>query len=82
MSFEVKAPLIVVFTESGKSIFRKIILIAAITVSKYRPTATICAVSFEDAAIKALSYVRGVKTLRVPSFQGIENLVEFAIKTS
>lgn len=38
------------------------------TVAKYRPYCDIFAVSFEEATIKGLTLVRGVQSLRVPSF--------------
>lgn len=38
--------------------------------------------SSEDKTIKSLSISAGVVTLRVPSFQGIDTLVEYAIKSA
>jgi len=59
ISFSIKSDIIVIFTASGHT---------ALTVAKYKPRAQIIAVSFEDSTIKGLNLVRGVITLRVPSF--------------
>jgi len=59
MSFELKSPAIVVFTTCGEM---------ARLISKYRPKATIVAVSTEPGTIKGLTVTFGVTCLRVPSF--------------
>ena len=38
--------------------------------------------STEDKTIKSLTMTSGVTCLRVPSFQGVDTLVEYAIKSS
>ncbi|KAL4506471.1 hypothetical protein ABPG72_000042 [Tetrahymena utriculariae] len=70
MSFDLKAPIIVVFTMYGEM---------ARLISKYRPTAHIIVVSNEPATIKALTLSHGIISLKVPSFQGIEKLIDYAI---
>ena len=49
------------------------------TVAKYRPYCDIFAVSFEEATIKGLTLVRGVQSLRVPSFLDSNDLINLAI---
>jgi pyruvate kinase len=39
-------------------------------------------ISIEDGVIKGLTISRGVVCLRVPSFHGIDSLVDYAIKSS
>nr|AIT70051.1 pyruvate kinase [Neopyropia yezoensis] len=72
LSFKLtKCNAIICFTETG---------LMARLVSKYRPDAYIVAVSIDDKVIKGLSMNRGVMTLKIPSFQGIENIIKYAIK--
>lgn len=73
MSFEIKASVIICFTVTGE---------IARLISKYRPIVPIVAISTEDKTIKALSLSSGVICLRVPSFQGMDTLVEYAIKSA
>jgi len=73
LSFELNSKAIICFTETG--------LIAAM-LSKYRPKAWIIAVSIEDKIIKGLSTHYGIVCLKIPSFQGLENIVKYAVKCS
>ncbi|KAL4468602.1 hypothetical protein ABPG74_005105 [Tetrahymena malaccensis] len=70
MSFEIECPVIIVFTTNGDM---------ARYVSKYRPSAQIFVVSTENGTIKGLCTTFGVRCLRVPSFQGINKLIDYAI---
>jgi pyruvate kinase len=71
ISYELSAKVIVCMTETGRS---------ALNLAKYRPKAHILAVSTDEHVIKSLCVSRGVMALRVPSFQGNDSLVEYAIK--
>jgi len=71
ISYETDCKVIVVMTETGRQ---------ALNLAKYRPKAHILAVSTDEHVIKALCVTRGVQALRVPSFQGSDALVEYAIK--
>lgn len=71
ISYEIKSKVIVAMTETGS---------VARYVAKYHPKAHILAVSTEEHTIKGLTLSRGVTALRVPSFQGMEALIEYAIK--
>jgi len=74
LSFKLKnCRSIICFTETG---------LMARLLSKFRPDAYIVAVSIEDKVIKGLSMHRGVMTLKIPSFQGIENIIKYAIRTA
>lgn len=73
LSFAMNSPAIIVFTETG---------LMATLVSKYRPNAMIIAVSIEDKIIKGLSINYGTVCLKVPSFQGIDNIVKYATKST
>jgi len=71
ISYEINSKVIVAMTETGS---------VARYVAKYKPKAHILAVSTEEHTIKGLTVSRGVTALRVPSFQGMEALIEYAIK--
>jgi len=71
LSFEMQSKAIICFTGSG---------LIANMVSKYRPNSWIIAVSIEDKIIKGLSTNFGVVCLKIPSFQGLENIVKYAVK--
>lgn len=74
LSFKLdKCRAIICFTETG---------LMARLLAKYRPDAFIVAVSIDDKVIKGLSMNRGVMTLKVPSFQGIETIIKYAIKSA
>lgn len=82
MSFEMNVAVIVCFTYTGE---------IARLISKYRPKVPIVAIRYEhhydehsteDKTIKGLSMSAGVTCLRVPSFQGVDTLVEYAIKSA
>jgi len=71
ISYEMNSKIIIAMTETGT---------IARYVAKYFPKATILAVSTEEHCIKGLTLTRGVTALRVPSFQGMEALIDYAIK--
>lgn len=73
LSFEIKTNAIICFTETGYT---------ARLVSKYAPKAQIVAIGIEDSVIKGLTITRGVIALRVPSFHGIDSLIDYAIKSA
>jgi pyruvate kinase len=73
MSFEIGASIIICFTATGY---------IARLIAKYRPSVNIVAISTEDKTIKGLSLSSGVTCLRVPSFQGIDTLIDYAIKSA
>jgi len=73
LSFDLESNAIICFTENG--------LIAGM-LSKYRPKAWILAVSIEDKIIKGLSCNYGIVCLKIPSFQGLENIIRYAVKCS
>jgi len=71
ISYEINSKVIVAMTETGS---------VARYVAKYKPISHILAVSTEEHSIKGLTVTAGVTALRVPSFQGMEALIEYAIK--
>eukprot|EP01016_Furgasonia_blochmanni_P002737 TRINITY_DN1106_c0_g2_i3.p1 TRINITY_DN1106_c0_g2~~TRINITY_DN1106_c0_g2_i3.p1 ORF type:complete len:532 (+),score=195.95 TRINITY_DN1106_c0_g2_i3:174-1769(+) len=73
MSLDGGFRVIICFTETGD---------VARVCAKYRPKCPIVAVSIDDSVIKSLCLTRGVTCLRVPSFQGVDSLVEYAIRSS
>eukprot|EP00825_Cyclidium_porcatum_P032095 TRINITY_DN3419_c0_g3_i3.p1 TRINITY_DN3419_c0_g3~~TRINITY_DN3419_c0_g3_i3.p1 ORF type:complete len:320 (+),score=64.22 TRINITY_DN3419_c0_g3_i3:214-1173(+) len=73
MSFELNSKIIVIFTQTG---------LMARLVSKLRPNAQIIVVSTDQGTIKGLCISYSVKTLRVPSFQGMSKLIEYAINSA
>ena len=73
LSFKLACRSIIVFTETG---------LMARLCSKFRPDAYIVAVSIDDKVIKGLCMNRGVMTLKVPSFQGIETIIKYAIRSA
>ena len=73
LSFKLNSTAIICFTETG---------LMARLVSKYRPDAFIVAVSIDDKVIKGLSICRGVMCLKVPSFQGADLIIKYAIKAA
>lgn len=73
LSFQLSCPVIIVITKNG---------LMARLLSKYRPDAYIVAISLIDSSIKSLTIYYGVHCLRVPSFQGTEPIIKFAIKQS
>eukprot|EP00330_Aristerostoma_sp_ATCC50986_P002011 CAMPEP_0114588698 /NCGR_PEP_ID=MMETSP0125-20121206/11341_1 /TAXON_ID=485358 ORGANISM="Aristerostoma sp., Strain ATCC 50986" /NCGR_SAMPLE_ID=MMETSP0125 /ASSEMBLY_ACC=CAM_ASM_000245 /LENGTH=499 /DNA_ID=CAMNT_0001785235 /DNA_START=12 /DNA_END=1511 /DNA_ORIENTATION=- len=71
LSYEMKSKVIIAMTETGRQ---------ARYIAKYKPSAHIVAVSTDEHVIKGLCVSRGITSLRVPSFQGNEALIEYAIK--
>lgn len=47
--------------------------------AKYRPNAYIIAVSTEQSTMKGLNISSGVVCLKVPSFQGLFKIIEYAM---
>jgi len=70
LSIELNSKVIICMTKTGG---------VARFLAKYRPPADILAVSIEDSVIKGLTTSRGVTSLRVPSFQGQDSLIKYAI---
>ena len=73
LSFKMNSKAIICFTETG---------LMARLISKYRPDALILAVSIDDKVIKGLSICRSVVTLKVPSFQGAELIMKYAVNSA
>ena len=57
-------------TESGK---------LARLVAKYRPSVTILACSINAHAVRQMNCMRGVVGLKIPTFQGTDNVIQFVI---
>lgn len=51
-------------------------------VSKYRPKQNILAISTSHSVVRQMGLVRGVIGYRIPSFQGIDNLLKTIIKAA
>jgi pyruvate kinase len=62
--------LILVLTESGK---------LARLVSKYRPAVNILACSINAHSVRQMNCMRGVVGLKIPTFQGTDNVIQFVI---
>mmetsp|Transcript_31448 Transcript_31448/g.48103 ORF Transcript_31448/g.48103 Transcript_31448/m.48103 type:complete len:461 (-) Transcript_31448:36-1418(-) len=62
--------LIIVLTDSGK---------LARLVSKYRPEVNILACSINAHAVRQMGVMRGVIGLKIPTFQGTDNVIQFLI---
>lgn len=62
--------LIVVLTDSGK---------LARLVSKYRPNKNILACSINASVVRQMNACRGVQGLKIPTFQGTDNVIQFVI---
>jgi len=62
--------LIIVLTDSGK---------LARLVSKYRPRQKILACSINATVVRQLNCSRGTLGLKIPTFQGTENVIQFVI---
>lgn len=73
LSFQLSSKVIIVITKTG---------LMAKLLSKYRPDAYIVAISLIDSSIKSLTIYFGIHCLRVPSFQGTDAIVKFAMKQS
>ncbi|EGR28985.1 pyruvate kinase, putative [Ichthyophthirius multifiliis] len=71
MSFDLKANTIVIFSMYGDM---------ARMVCKYRPKAHIIVVSNMAGTIKGLAISCGIVCLKVPSFQGIDQIINYAIQ--
>ena len=73
LSLRLKCSSIICFTETG--------LIPRL-LSKYRPDSHIVAVSIDDKVMRGLTLCYGVISLKVPSFQGVELIIPYAIKSA
>jgi len=71
LSIELKSKVMVCMTKTGD---------VPRYLAKYRPSANILGVSTDESTIKSLTISRGVTSLRVPSFQGQESLIAYAIR--
>lgn len=72
-ALNLKIDLIIVMTISGNM---------ARLVSKYRPKQCILAISTSHSVVRQMGLVRGVIGYRIPSFQGIDNLLKTIIKAA
>jgi pyruvate kinase len=70
-SLELKAKLIIVITDTGST---------PLQVSKFLPSVPILCVSMSQATINQTTIIRGGLTLKVPSYEGTENLLKYAIE--
>jgi len=70
-SEDINASLIIVITESGAT---------ARLVAKYRPKQHILALCMSASVIRQMNITRGIKTLKIPSFLGTDNLINDAMK--
>jgi len=70
-SLDLELPLIIVLTEGGK---------LARVVSKYRPQCKILACSLTGSVVRQMNYMRGVIGLKIPTFQGTDNVINFVIE--
>lgn len=73
MSYTLNTSVIICFTETGQM---------ARLLSKYKPKAWIIAVSIEDKVIKGLALNYGIVCLKIPSFQGGDNIIKYALNTA
>lgn len=73
LSMRLKCSAIICFTETG--------LIPRL-LSKYRPNCHIVAVSIDDKVMRGLTLNYGVISLKVPSFQGVDLIIPYAIKSA
>lgn len=73
LSLKIKSSAIICFTETG--------LIPRL-LSKYRPNCHIVAVSIDDKVMRGLTMSYGVISLKVPSFQGTDLIIPYAIKSA
>lgn len=72
-SLELKAKLIIVVTDTGST---------PLQVAKFLPPMPILCVSMSQSTINQTTIVRGGLTLKVPSYEGTENLLRYAIEIS
>ena len=49
-------------------------------VSKYRPPVKILACSLTGSVVRQMNYMRGVIGLKIPTFQGTDNVIHFVIE--
>jgi len=73
LSLKLKSSAIICFTETG--------LIPRL-LSKYRPDCHIVAVSIDEKVMRGLTLCYGVVSLKVPSFQGVDLIIPYAIKSA
>lgn len=69
-AIDINLKLIIVITDTGST---------APAVARFRPPMPILTVSMNQATINQMNIVRGSITLKVPSYEGTENLLKYAI---
>jgi pyruvate kinase len=69
-ALDLSVKLIIVITDTG---------VTAQKVAKFRPPMPILAVSMSQPTINQMNVIRGVITLKVPSYEGTDNLLMYAI---
>lgn len=69
-ALDLNVKLIIVITDTG---------VTAQKVAKFRPPMPILAVSMSQPTINQMNIIRGVITLKVPSYEGTDNLLMYAI---
>jgi pyruvate kinase len=69
-AFSLNVKLIIVITDTG---------VTAQQVAKFRPPMPILAVSMSQPTINQMNIVRGCVTLKVPSYEGTDNLLHYAV---
>jgi pyruvate kinase len=67
---DLKATMIIAITDTGAT---------ARILAKYRPKQLILALCMSAGVIRQLNIIRGVFTLKIPSFLGSDNLIDCAI---
>ena len=72
-SLELKAKLIIVVTDTGST---------PLQVAKFLPPMPILCVSMSQSTINQTTVVRGGISLKVPSYEGTENLLKYALEVS
>jgi pyruvate kinase len=70
-ALDLKIKLIIVITDTGNT---------PLQVAKFRPPMAILAVSMSQAIINQMNVVRGAIGLKVPSYEGTDNLLRYAIE--
>merc|ERR1719235_460117 len=70
-SMDAKCPVILALTETGHT---------ALLLAKYRPEATILAVTASESTVRQLLIIRGVVTMHTASFQGTDSVIKKAIE--
>lgn len=72
-AFSLNVKLVIVITDTG---------VTAQQVAKYRPPMPILTVSMSQPTINQMNIVRGCVTLKIPSYEGTDNLLHYAIEVA